>query len=62
MKEAATIRFTDIETSDDGVIVVRYDDQKIGLAVSLRSSSDIEVILDKAAVRQMISALTEAIS
>lgn len=60
MKEAATITFQDLDSSEEAVAIVRYDAEKVALCLSLRANGDIEVTMNKAILKKLIEALTEA--
>ena len=61
MKESATIEFRDAETSDEAVVIVKYDDTEVALTVSLRSKGDIEVYMAKDVARKILAALARAV-
>jgi len=61
MKESATIEFRDAETSDEAVVIVKYDDTEVALTVSLRSNGDIEVYMAKDVARKILAALARAV-
>jgi hypothetical protein len=61
MKESTTIEFRDVETSEEAVAIVRHDENKIALCLSLRSNGDIEVVMAKADGRRLVEALTRAL-
>ena len=58
----ATIQFTDAESGDAGVAIVRLTDKAIGLCLSLQSNGDIEVFLSSTDADRLVVALSEAIS
>jgi hypothetical protein len=62
MKEAATITFKDAESSDEAVAIVRYDESRVALCLSLKSDGDTEVVMTKADTRKLIEALKRAMS
>jgi hypothetical protein len=61
MTECASISFTDAESGDTALAVIRRDDRRIALTLSLESNGDIEVFLAKADARRLLAALREAI-
>ncbi len=62
MKEAATITFQDVGTSDEAIAIVRYDESRVALSLSLKADGDVEVVMKKADARKLVEALKEAIS
>jgi hypothetical protein len=62
MKEASTIEFKDLETSDDALAIVRYDKSSVALCLSLKSNGDVEVFMAKTDARSLIDALTTAVN
>jgi hypothetical protein len=61
MKEAVTIKLTDLETSDEALVLIRYDESAVALGLSLRLNGDIEVVMTKDDARAIISALEAAV-
>lgn len=61
MREVATVVFTDVETSDEGVAIVRESPHGVALALSLASDGDVEVFLSRDDAKRVIAALQEAI-
>lgn len=45
LEEIATLSFRDLESGDEGVIVIRVAKDSVALAVSLQTDGDIEVLL-----------------
>ena len=62
MDELATIRFTDHDSGDDALIVVRASDEVLGLAVSLAANSDIAVFMGIDECKQLRDAIDAAIT
>ena len=60
MREAATITFQNIDSSDEAVAIVRYDERHVALCLSLKSSEDVEVVMSKVDARALIHALKQA--
>jgi hypothetical protein len=60
MKESETIRFVDLASHDEGCAIIRYNDEQIGLGLSLQSNGDIEIIISKNDARKLIDALMRA--
>lgn len=61
MREAATIKFTDLETSDEALAIIRYDESMVAFCLSLRSNGDIEVAMTKEDARAILAALELAV-
>jgi hypothetical protein len=60
MKHAATIKFEDLDENDEALVIVRYDEGRVVLGLSLRTNGDLQVVMNKESARQVILALTEA--
>jgi hypothetical protein len=60
MTNVGTLTFLDSKTNDEGLAIVRRDDQKVALALSLKSNGDTEVFMPKATVRELIALLQQA--
>ena len=60
MNEAATITFKDAESSDEAVAIVRYDESRIALCLSLKSNGDVEVVMRKTDAEKLVEALKKA--
>ena len=56
------ITFKDAESSDEAVAIVRYDDSRVSLCLSLKSDGDTEVVMTKADARKLLEALKRAMS
>ena len=62
MKEAATIEFKDAESSDEAVAIVRYEESRVALCLSLKSNGDFEVVMSKADAGKLAEVLKMALS
>ena len=62
MKEAATITFREVESSDEAVIIVRYDEKSVALCLSLKSNGDLEAVMTKADAGKLTEALKKAMN
>jgi len=62
MNEAATTTIRDVESSDDAVAIVRYDESRVALCLSLKSDGDVEIVMNKADAGRLIEALKKATS
>jgi len=62
VKEAASITFHDLESSEEAVVIVRYDTERIALCLSLKTDGDVEVVMDKANTKRLIEALNKAVN
>ena len=60
MNEAATIKFTDLETRDEAVVIVRYDETTLALGLSLKTDGDMEIVMKKEDARLLLEALKKA--
>jgi hypothetical protein len=61
MKESATIKFTELESSDEALVIVRYDESSVALGLSIMSDGDMEVFMTKETARAVIKALQAAV-
>jgi len=55
--QVATIRFTDRDSGDEAMAIVRVEGEITGLALSLRQNGDIEVFFGRQELEQLIEAL-----
>jgi hypothetical protein len=62
MKEFATIKFNDQEAGDEAIAIVRGDETKIGLCLSLMKDGDIEVFMLPSVCKELVEALQQALS
>ena len=62
LKHVGTLTFLDLDTNDEGLVIVRCDEQKVALALSLISNGDTEVFMPLATARELIALLHEATS
>jgi hypothetical protein len=60
MTEAATISLRDARSFDEAVVVVRYDESRVALCLSLRSGADVELVMRKADANTLIDVLRKA--
>ena len=61
MKEIATIKFEDADSSSEAVVVVRQGADYIGLALSILDERDIEVFMRDSDTKRLSDALTKAL-
>ena len=62
MKEVATIKFKDAETSDDAVAIIRNDEGVVAICLSVLGGSDVEVVMRKADASALLEALKAAVT
>jgi len=55
-----TIKFTDAESGDEAVAIVRVVGKKAGLCLSLEHNGDVEVFMSRTVLKDLCSALNEA--
>jgi len=60
-KQAATIKCTDIDESDEAWVFVRYDDISVAIGLCLKSNGDMEVLMNKKDAKRVMDALKTAI-
>jgi hypothetical protein len=58
--QVAMIRFTDRDSADEAMALVRVEGEIIGLALSLTKNGDIEVFFGRQELEQLIEALQKA--
>jgi hypothetical protein len=58
--QVATIRFTDCDSGDEAMALVRVEGEITGLGLSLRRNGDIEVFFGRQELEQLIEALQKA--
>lgn len=61
MTEPVTIRFHDLETQQEALAIVRYDDSCVVIALSHREDGDIQVVMIKEQARKLLEALEAAV-
>jgi hypothetical protein len=61
MNEAATITFSDLDSGDEALAIVRYDDHCVCVGLSLKSDGDIQVVMEKDKARALLEALQLAV-
>lgn len=62
MKLAATITFTDLDSSDEAVAIVRSDESSVAVGLSLKSDGDLQVVMKKSDAILLADALQKAAS
>ena len=62
MQEVATIQFTDADSGDKAVAIVRAGEAHVALCLSLLSNGDIEVVMGSGEGTRLVEALQRAIS
>lgn len=61
MIESGTIGFNEIESGGEALAVVRYDEDRVSLCLSIRSGADLEVVMGKADALRLVAALNKAL-
>lgn len=61
LNEIDTIKFTDVDTNDEALAIVRYDEHVIALGLSRKSDGDIEVVMKKEDAEKLFNALAKAL-
>lgn len=61
MTEAVTIQFEDLETRQEALAIVRYDDSCVVVALSHREDGDIQVVMNKEQAMKLMEALKVAV-
>jgi len=61
MVEIATVSFRDLETQSEAVAVLRGNEDRLHLCLSVASDGDIEVAMNKVAAQEFLQALRKAV-
>ena len=61
IQDVATIRFTDHDSGDEAVVIVRRCDDKLSIALSVRGNGDIEVLIDSDTAKRVAEAITQGV-
>ena len=61
MENIATIDFRDIESQDDGCIVLRSGQGQVAVSISLKNNGDVEVFMAAPEAEKFYNALQTAI-
>ena len=61
MNEADTIKFIDVETSEESVVIIRYDESSVAICLSVKANSDLEVVMTKKDALALLEALRKAV-
>jgi hypothetical protein len=62
MKELSTINFRDVDSSDEAVAIIRYDNARVSLCLSLKADGDVEVVMTRADAANLVESLLRAIN
>ena len=61
LEEVVTIKFMDTDTNDEAVAIIRYDENSVAVALSLKSGGDIQVVMKKEDAKKLSEALKRAV-
>jgi hypothetical protein len=61
LEQVATIQLRDLESRDEGLIIVRCGRKRVALALSLRADGDVEIFMTVDEARLVADALKAAI-
>jgi len=61
MRDVGTVHFSDMDSNDEGIAVIRAAPKLIALALSLRKDGDIGVAMTPQDCRVLIDTLTRAV-
>lgn len=61
MTEPITIQFEDLETQEEALAIVRYDDSRVVVALSHKKDGDMQVVMNKEQARKLLDALKAAV-
>jgi hypothetical protein len=61
MEQVTIIKFKDLDTSDEALVIVRHDEASVVLGLSLKSNGDVQVVMRKESARELYEALKKAL-
>jgi len=61
MTEPFTIQFNDLDTLQEALVIVRYDDRCVVVALSHKETGDLQVVMNKDDARRLLEALNAAV-
>lgn len=61
MTEPFTIQFNDLDTLQEALVIVRYDDRCVVVALSHKETGDLQVVMNKDDARRFLEALNAAV-
>jgi hypothetical protein len=61
IKEALAIQFEDLETKQEALVIVRYDESCVVVALSHREDGDLQVVMNKEQATRLLEALQIAV-
>lgn len=61
MREIITIKFFDMKSDSEAVLIIRSSEKEVSLCISLFNSGDIDVRLSPANAKQVIQGLKKAV-
>jgi hypothetical protein len=61
MKSPIIIKLEDLDTSDEALVIVRFDDTSVVVGLSLKKGADIQVVMNKEKAIELIEALKKAV-
>jgi len=62
VEEVTTFGFTELDTSDHAVAIVKKDDVRVSIAFSIEHDGDLQVVMSKEDARRLVAALMTAIA
>ena len=62
MTEPFTIQFNDLDTLQEALVIVRYDDRCVVVALSHKEDGDLQVVMNKDDARRLLEALNAAVN
>ena len=61
MKEIVTLKFLDADSGEDAVVIIRADEGRVALALSLVLNGDVEVVLPTRDCESLVNGLQQGI-
>jgi hypothetical protein len=61
MKKTIVTEFKDLDAGDNGLVIIRYDNDSVVIGLSLESNGDMQVVLKRADAQNVIKALEKAV-
>jgi hypothetical protein len=62
LEQGISIKFTDTDTNDEAIAIVRYDENSVVVALSHKSNGDIQVVMKKEDAKKFFEALKKAVA
>jgi hypothetical protein len=61
LKDVSTLQFTDLDSHDEVLAIIRANPGIVALALSLKTDGDLEVFFDEKTAQELVDALSTAL-